>query len=173
MNTAAASVRKSDRDHGTPPILGIVKATYPRLDASRPAVNDADFSGAAELDGWARRVFAASGFGDADLAGPAADAAPQATELQASALPHRSAPFWAICVAAGEAIGAALERGRSRWREYRALRRTYQALSDLDERTLKDIGFGAQEAGSIAAELAGRAERTRIQALRSLRELTI
>ena len=48
-----------------------------------------------------------------------------------------------------------------------------EALSELDARTLKDIGFGNHEASSIAAELAGRAERTRIQALRSLREFAL
>lgn len=166
MNAAATIATR--RDAAAKPVLGIVKTTYRRLDVTRPAVNDADVSGAAELDVWGRRVFAANGFGDADVALPSNSAG-----LHAAALHHRSAAFWEICLAIGEAIGAALDRALTRWYEYRALRRTYTALAGLDERTLKDIGFGTHEAGSIAAELAGRAERTRIQALRTLRDLTI
>lgn len=170
MNAAAAIATR--RDAAAQPVLGIVKTTYRRLDVSGPAVNDSDASGAAELDAWARRVFAANGFGDADVAPPAGESPPAAT-LPAAAIAHRSATFRQVCFAIGQAIGAALDRALTRWREYRALRRTYTALAGLDERTLKDIGFGTHEAGSVAAELAGRAERTRMQALRTLRDLTI
>lgn len=169
MKHAAVSVHHTEQIQGTQPVLGAVKSTYPRLDLSIAAVNDADYSGAAELDAWARRVFAASGFGDAELAEPAAAAQAQAPAPAAES--GRRGDFGAVAV--GKAIRAVIDRGVSRWREYRALRRTYKALADLDARTLKDIGFGASEAGSVAAELAGRAERTRLQALRSLRELVI
>lgn len=168
-NAAAIQTRAAT----TQPVLGIVKTTYPRIDVTRPAVNDAEFSGAAELDIWARRVLGANGFGDADVAPTETTRTGGAIRLQASALAHRSAAFWEICFAIGEAIGAAIDRTVTRWREYRALRRTYTALASLDERTLKDIGLGAHEAGSIAAELAGRAQRTRLQALRSLHFLSI
>lgn len=173
MKTAVVGTAVKDRDLAPQPVFGIVKSTYARLNASKPAVNDEDFSGAAELDAWARRAFAANGFGDANVAAPAAAAGPGAIEVHADALKFRSASFWAICFAIGEALGTALDRTVTRWREQRDLRRTYRALCNLDARTLKDIGFGQHEAGSIAAELAGRAERTRMQALRSLRELSI
>jgi uncharacterized protein YjiS (DUF1127 family) len=173
MQTAAASTTRSARQPTTQPILGVVKSTYPRLDVSRTAVNDADYSGAAELDVWARHAFAANGFGDAAVGVPAVGSARSAIELRTAAQLQRSATFWAICVAIGGAIGAALRGLARRWRQWRELRRTYEALAELDARTLKDLGFGDHEAGSIAAELAGRAERTRIQALRSLREFTI
>jgi uncharacterized protein YjiS (DUF1127 family) len=154
-------------------VLGVVKTTYPRIDVTVPAANDPDFSGAAELDRWARRVFAANGFGDADMPPPSTVPAHGAIDVQATAGQQRSASFWQICVAVGEAVGGAIDRAVTRWREYRALRRTYNALADLDQRTLRDIGLDAHEAGSIAAELAGRAERTRMQALRTLRDLAI
>lgn len=173
MKTATVSAFSGNVSHAAQPVLGVVKSTYARLDASRAAVNDAQFSPAGELDAWARRVFASNGFGDADVAPSASNAASTAIELHASATRHRSAAFWEICFAIGAAIGSAIDTTVTRWREHRELRRTYQALSGLDERTLKDIGFGEHEAGSIAAELAGRAERTRVQALRTLRELTI
>lgn len=170
MKVAAAT---QTRDSTPQPVLGIVKTTYPRFDVTKAAVNDADFSGAAELDIWARRTLTANGFGDAEVAAPATVAALRAIDLHASALSLRSAAFWEICFAIGATIGAAIDRAVTRWREYRALRRTYKALANLDERTLKDIGLGAGEAGSIAAELAGRAEHTRIQALRTLQFLAI
>jgi uncharacterized protein YjiS (DUF1127 family) len=157
------------RDSTPQPVLGIVKTTYPRIDV-RVAANDADYSGAAELDIWARRTMAANGFGDADVA---SNDPRGAIDPGTGTQEHRSAAFWEVCLAIGETIGAAIGRAVARWREYRALRRTYKALADLDERTLKDIGFGPGEAGSIAAELAGRAERTRMQALRTLRYLSI
>jgi uncharacterized protein YjiS (DUF1127 family) len=167
MNHAAA-IQTPD---STPqPVLGIVKTTG--IDVTVAAVNDAEFSGAAELDLWARRTMAANGFGDAGVE-PLAATARDVADVRATAPRHRSASLWQICVAIGEAIGTAIGRQVAGWREYRALRRTYLALADLDERTLKDIGFGPGEAGSIAAELAGRAERTRMQALRTLRFLSI
>jgi len=169
MTHAAVSVHQTERTQGTQPVLGAVKSTYPRIDLSKAAVNDADYSGAAELDAWAQRVFAANGFGDAELAEPAAVSRAQAPAPATTG--GRGGFLGAFAV--GKAIRAAIDRGVSRWQEYRALRRTYNALADLDARTLKDIGFGDSEAGSIAAELAGRAERTRLQALRSLRELVI
>jgi uncharacterized protein YjiS (DUF1127 family) len=155
------------------PVLGVVKTTYPRLPPNRPAANESDFSGAAELDIWARRTFAANGFGDAVLA--PADGVPADFHgaSPAGATGGRGASLWAICTAVGQAVGEAVARAAARWRAQRELRRTYDALSQLDERTLKDIGLGGHEAGSIAAEIAGRAERTRIRALRALGELTI
>jgi uncharacterized protein YjiS (DUF1127 family) len=173
MKTAAASATRSVRESSTQPILGVVKSTYSRLDVSRPAVNDADYSGAAELDVWARRAFAANGFGDAAVGESAVGSARSAMELRTAAHLQRSATFWAICAAISGAIVAALHGVARRWRQKRELRRTYEALSGLDARTLKDLGFGDHEVSSIAAELAGRAERTRIQALRTLRELAI
>jgi len=168
MTTAAAI---QTRDSTPQPVLGVVKTTYPRIDLTRSAVNDSDYSGAAELDLWARRALAANGFGDAAVETPAAAASVNGFDAGVPA--ERSASLWQVCVAIGEAAGSALQRLVTRWREYRALRQTYNALAELDERTLKDIGFGPHEAGSIAAELAGRAERSRTQSLRTLQFLSI
>ena len=170
MNAAAASMT---RDSTPQPVLGVVKTTYPRLDVTQPAVNDAEFSGAAELDIWARRTFAANGFGDADVVLPHPVLADSTVDPHAGASPPRSASFWQICLAIGETLWGAVAGLAARWQQQREMRRTYEALSELDARTLKDIGFGSHEAGSIAAELAGRAERTRTQALRTLQFLTI
>lgn len=170
MRNAAISI---NHDLAPPPVFGIVKTTYPRFDADRPAVNDDDCSGAAELDVWAQRAFSANGFGDADVVLPHSASKAPVTGSPAAMRERSSASLPAIGLAVGAAIGEALRRLVQRWREQRELRRTYRALSHLDARTLKDIGLGDHESGSVAAELAGRAERSRIQALRTLRELAI
>lgn len=158
------------------PILGSVKTTYPRLAVAGPAVNEPLFSAAAELDAWARRALGANGFGDADVPpgarSPAAPAAP-ADARPAPELQRPSASFWAICLAVGAAVGSAFAAARLRWREQRELRRTARALAQLDERALKDVGLGAEEIGSVAAELAGRAALTRVHATRALHQLAL
>lgn len=47
----------------------------------------------------------------------------------------------------------------------RKARRTREALASLDDRMLRDLGLTRDEIGSISAEIAGQAERTRMQAL--------
>jgi uncharacterized protein YjiS (DUF1127 family) len=50
------------------------------------------------------------------------------------------------------------------WLTYRRRRHTraiYAALSDLDDRTLRDLGFHRSEIWSVAAEATGEAEQTR------------
>ena len=42
---------------------------------------------------------------------------------------------------------------------------TDAALAQVDDRTLRDLGLDRSEIGSIAAEVEGRAERTRIRSL--------
>lgn len=173
MNAAAAYSAERIHQHTSIAVIGAVKSTYPSRRIARTAVNDADFSGAAELDAWARHAFGASGFGDAEVVPAAAGAAADGDGNDAAARQHRSASLVAIVATLGSAVGEALRNAVQRWQQQRRLRRTYLALAGLDERTLKDIGIGSHEAGSVAAELVGRAERTRIQALRTLRELTI
>jgi uncharacterized protein YjiS (DUF1127 family) len=53
-------------------------------------------------------------------------------------------------------------RGLRAWRRYREARATYTQLYQLDDRTLRDLGFCRDEIGSVVAELAGEAERTRL-----------
>jgi uncharacterized protein YjiS (DUF1127 family) len=170
MNVAAAPAKHVEQS-APRAVLGLVKSTYPLVAAAEAAVNDAHFSAAADIDAWARRAAAANGFGGSVVAEVAT--AVDHAALRAAAQDHRSASLAAIARAIVGAVGDALRAGLQRWREQRELRRTYLALSDLDARTLKDIAVGDQEIGSIAAELAGRAERTRVHAQRALKYLSI
>lgn len=158
-----------ERQAATPTVLGIVKTTYPRHRTA--AVNEANFDRAAVLEAWARHAAVANGFGESPLPTGAVTAPPAAS--LATNRGDRSASFGAIVAAVGSAIAAAARRAWQRWREQRDLRRTVVALAELDERTLKDIGVSGQEIGSLAAELAGRAERSRRQAIRALNELAL
>ena len=58
----------------------------------------------------------------------------------------------------------AVARAWQRYRRRRDARAIYMALSDLDDRTLRDLGFHRSEIGSVAAEATGEAEPTRVLA---------
>jgi uncharacterized protein YjiS (DUF1127 family) len=174
MKAAAAQESKRIDTAASTAVIAIVKSTYPQPMAVRRAVNDERFP-VAELDAWARHAAAAGGFGEGDLT-------PVRVGSPVTVAPSDSAPaggrgsrasLWMIVRAIGTAIGDHARAIALRWRAYREMRRTCLALGGLDERTLRDIGVSDGEIGSIAAELAGRAERTRIQALRTLRDLAL
>ena len=70
----------------------------------------------------------------------------------------------------GEIIAAAIgtvvaiaRRMRARYRRQREARAVRDALHSLDDHALRDLGFHRSEIGSIAAEMTGTAERTRIR----------
>ena len=51
------------------------------------------------------------------------------------------------------------------WRRLRHAKATRDALASLDDRMLRDLGIARGEIGSMSAEVAGQAERTRMHAL--------
>jgi len=59
------------------------------------------------------------------------------------------------------ALREAVRNARMRIRQRREARMTSAALHNLDDRTLRDLGFHRLEISSIAAELSRGAERTR------------
>ena len=71
----------------------------------------------------------------------------------------------ALLQAAGDALRRALERRR----QFRQAAQTYDLLHRLDDRTLRDLGMRREEIWSVAAEISGEAERTRIRVRESHR----
>lgn len=64
------------------------------------------------------------------------------------------------------AVATAIRQVWSAWKRRGLAAETYHALSGLDARTLRDLGLDRSELASVAAELAGDAERTRVHAQR-------
>ena len=58
-------------------------------------------------------------------------------------------------------IGAAVLRAYTRYRQSRHAKATYEALHQLDDRSLHDLGFARDEIRSVAAEMAGEAPYSR------------
>lgn len=81
----------------------------------------------------------------------------------ASALP--SFTFGEIVAAAIDAVRAFAQRAQARRLRHRQARDVYDALRELDDRALRDLGFDRSELTSVAAEVAGEAECTRVRSL--------
>ena len=127
-----------------------------------------DGEGAVET--WARHASAANGFGDsapdARLSSHeifAADAHLSSHEIHRAARIHRARFLGRIFASA---IGAAIEivrEANARRRRRRQANAIRDALHELDDRTLHDLGFDRSEIASVAAEATDAAERTRIR----------
>lgn len=72
-------------------------------------------------------------------------------------------PAVARLCAFGAALAKALLRHIENHGRRRIARRTRQTLEWVDDRTLRDIGLLRSEIGSIASEIAGDAEATRLR----------
>ena len=136
------------------------------------AENDATYENSAkEAEAWARHAVAANGFGDGagvgDGAIPDAASARLANyELCHAARAHRSFTLGEIIVALMQALAAFARQSLARHRLRRRARSTYDALRQLDDRTLRDLGLDRSEIRLVVAEMTGEAERTRVPALR-------
>ena len=92
-------------------------------------------------------------------------ARPANYKLHLVARAHRSFTLGEIIVAAIQAAGAIARRAYERHRQRRRAKATYDALRQLDDHMLRDLGFDRSELTSIAAEATGQAERTRVHAV--------
>lgn len=130
-------------------------AEVPGAPAAAPAQHNAD-GGKVDIDAWARHAQAANGFGGADLAGT-----PEPVPAAAGTGAPATTGLHAALRACRDFVGQLAARGAQR----RAARRTITALSSLDSRALRDLGFDSSEIGSVAGEAAGLADATRVRVL--------
>jgi uncharacterized protein YjiS (DUF1127 family) len=151
--------------------LVILRRTAPGNDA---AYEDPTIS--AEV--WARHALAANGFGDGAGVGDGAitdapSARPTSYELYHAARADCSFTLGEIIVALMQALAAFARQALARHRQRQRARSTYDALRQLDDHTLRDLGFERSEIRSVVAEMIGEMECTRVRTLRSPRGLPV
>ena len=111
-----------------------------------------------DIAAWIRHAEGANGFGcDAMPRGPLSDR----PLLQARA--RRSAFLAALIATAVAKVAAGVREARAAFRRGREARAMRKGLHDLDDRTLRDIGFTRSEIESVIAEATGGAEWTRLR----------
>jgi uncharacterized protein YjiS (DUF1127 family) len=166
-------------------------ATPALLAPARRSANESDIASHELCDARARRAMAASGFGDAALdadhkgqmqarhdthggavvVAPVGErpAAPSAMQLEAAARAERSRLLGDIAAQIWRPVAQRLRNLLKQAQQRRDARATYLALRELDARTLHDIGIHRSEILSVALELSGAFEATRVQSTRAPR----
>ncbi len=96
-------------------------------------------------------------------------AVPSAMQLEAAARAERSRRVGDIAAAIWRAVAQRVRHLLKQAQQRRDARATYLALRGLDARTLHDIGLHRSEILSVALELGGAFETTRVQATRAPR----
>jgi uncharacterized protein YjiS (DUF1127 family) len=138
----------------------------------RTSANDADVAERDEDAALALRALAANGFGEAALTrtGDYQDLA--VVQLETAARAHRSGGVARFIAAIWHDIRDRLRIALARMERRAQLRATVAALSALDSHTLRDLGFHRSEIPSIAAEIGGQLDATRVRAVQTLRGLS-
>jgi uncharacterized protein YjiS (DUF1127 family) len=108
---------------------------------------------------------ATDGVGGMATIDTAASAQLTSYELHSAARAHRWLMLGEIVIAAMWAAVAITRRAYARHRKSREAWAVQDALRELDDRTLRDLGFDRREIRSVAAEMTGEAEHARIRAL--------
>ena len=90
-------------------------------------------------------------------------------EYHRAARAHRSALQARLFATGLSWLGATLSRAYAEWQRRSHARAVYATLSQLDTRTLRDLGLDRSELTSVAAELTGSAALTRTRAINSAR----
>jgi uncharacterized protein YjiS (DUF1127 family) len=131
--------------------------------AGNDAVGEYPAISADEVERWAQHARAANGLGDIATLDAPASARPTSSASHQAARAYRSFTLGEIIVVAIQAVGAIARRAHARHRQRRQARAIYDALRQLDDRTLHDLGFDRSEITSVAAEVTGDAEHARVR----------
>jgi uncharacterized protein YjiS (DUF1127 family) len=131
----------------------------PRGKAAAGNVATIEGPGVARDDVRAWHAVGANGFGDVATAGPhIAATKPTAYEVHRAARAFRSRLLGDIVIAAIREVGAFLRRALARQRQRRQASALHDALRELDDHTLRDLGLRRSEITAVvSAEPAGRA----------------
>jgi uncharacterized protein YjiS (DUF1127 family) len=89
-------------------------------------------------------------------------------ELQEAARTDRARAVGETLSRVFRALASVAKRVYAAYRRRRAAAATYAALSELDDRVLRDLGFDRSELSSVAREFSGMSDRTREHAVRML-----
>jgi len=84
-------------------------------------------------------------------------------DFQCAARARRAAVLGTLLRTTLSSTARFARRVLSRYLRQLQARRMHRVLSDLDDRTLRDLGFHRCEIGSVAAEAYGLVERTRVR----------
>jgi len=174
MNSMIAAEDNPDANSESPTSLDPVKRrSYVLLAQPAPAAvlaasNDAAFdrvqSTTGELAAWAQRASMANGFAETGLCDAPVPFAVSHVHHQ-PARGNWSASLREILAAMIDALWDKARGWIAQWKQYQLQRATYDALGELDARTLHDIGLTRSELRSVAVELTGEAEPTRTRVL--------
>lgn len=118
-----------------------------------------------EVDAWVQHGLASNGFGDAAFTDLPLAEPPTSLELYHAARADRSFLLGEIILAVIGATVAAARQAYARWQRRRHTRRFLVTLQKLDDPTPRDLALDRSELASVAAELAGEADHTRVRAL--------
>jgi len=117
-----------------------------------------------EIEAWARQARGVNGLGgDNDAGAPAAFSRPDSYELRRTARIERAFTLAEIIAETVWAVGAFARRAYARYRQRREANAFYEALRELDDHVLRDLGIDRSELRSVVAEATGEAEHTRLR----------
>ncbi len=116
------------------------------------------------LESWPPYAIAANDLGDVAASPSTSSALAGSYELHRAARAYRSLMLGSIIVASIRAVVAIARRAYARHRQRQRASAIYDVLRKIDDRTLRDMGFDRGEIWSVAAEMSGEAQQTRVGA---------